>query len=151
MPSYPLSVATFSYKPTIADRRGGFVCFDAAYSGDSKYRPVSGLGTLSCAQVTGAPTVLQAVTPSLTYALGSPGALNARPAWPDSLGIVNRNVSVLADGRAVGTVLLTPDPTGLGVAQGTANILLPFNTRSVTFSYAQSGDLLASQTPFRSR
>src|SRR5262249_30212450 len=42
-PSYPLSIATFSYTPTIADRRTGFVCFDASYSGDSRYRPVTGL------------------------------------------------------------------------------------------------------------
>jgi hypothetical protein len=145
-PSYPLSIATFSYTPTIADRRSGFVCFDAAYSGDSRYRVVTGLGTLPCAQVSGAPTVLQAVSPPSTFVLGTPGALTARLTWPNSVGIVNRNVNVLADGRAAGTILLTPDPTGLGVAQGTATILLPFNTRDVTFSYAQSGDLLASQT-----
>jgi len=71
--------------------------------------------------------------------------LTARLTWPNSVGIVNRNVSVLADGRAAGTIVLTPDSTGLGIAQGTANILLPFNTRNVAFSYDQSGDLLASQ------
>ncbi len=147
-PSYPLSLATFSYTPTIADRRMGFVCFDAAYSGDSRYQTVAGLGTLPCGQVTGAPTVLQAVSPPQTYVLGSPSALTARLTWPNSVGIVNRNVSVLADGRAAGTILLTPDPTGLGVAQGIANILLPFNTRNVKFSYDLSGDLLASQTSF---
>lgn len=147
-PSYPLSLATFSYTPTIADRRMGFVCFDAAYSGDSRYQTVAGLGTLPCAQVIGAPSVLQAVSPPQTYILGSPSALTARLTWPNSVGIVNRNVSVLADGRAAGTILLSPDPTGLGVAQGTANILLPFNARNVTFSYDQSGDLLASQTSF---
>jgi hypothetical protein len=147
-PSYPLSIATFSYTPTIADRRNGSVCFDAAYSGDSRYRTVTALGTLACAQVAGAPTALQAVSPPLTFVLGSPSALTARLTWPNSVGIVNRNVNVAADGRAVGTILLTPDPTGLGVADGTANILLPFNTRTVTFSYDQSGDLLASQTSF---
>ena len=61
---------------------------------------------------------------------------------------MNRNVSVLADGRAVGTIALTPDPTGLGNAQGTASILLPFNARNVTLTYDQSGDLLASTTAF---
>jgi len=147
-PSYPLSLATFSYTPTIADRRSGFVCFDGAYSGDSRYRVVTGLGTLPCAQVTGAPTALQAISPPATFVLGTPSALTARLTWPNSVGIVNRNVNVLADGRAAGTILLTPDPTGLGVAQGTANILLPFNTRNVTFSYDQSGDLLSSQASF---
>jgi hypothetical protein len=144
-PSYPLSVAAFSYTPTIADRRSGSVCFDASYSGDSRYRSIANLATLSCAQVTGAPTALQSVAPPATYTLGSPSALTARLTWPNSVGIVNRNVAVLADGRAAGTIVLTPDPTGLGAAQGTANILLPFNTRNVTFSYDQSGDLLASQ------
>ena len=147
-PSYPLSIATFSYTPTIADRRSGFVCFDAAYAGDSRYRSVAGLSTLPCAQVTGAPTALQPVSPPSTFVLGSPTALTARLTWPNSVGIVNRNLNVLADGRAAGTILLIPDATGLGIAQGTANILLPFNTRNVTFSYDQSGDLLASQTSF---
>jgi hypothetical protein len=147
-PSYPLSIATFSYTPTIADRRSGSICFDGGYSGDSRYRSVAGLTTLACAQVTGAPTVLQAVSAPSTFVLGTPTALTARLTWPNSVGIVSRNVTVLADGRAVGTITLTPDPTGLGVAQGTANILLPFNTRNVTFSYDQSGDLLASQTSF---
>jgi hypothetical protein len=147
-PSYPLSLATFSYTPTIADRRSGSVCFDAAYSGDSRYRTVAGLATLACTQVIGAPTVLQAVSPPQTFVLGSPSALTARLTWPNSVGIVNRNVNVLADGRAAGTILLTPDPTGLGAAQGVANILLPFNTRNVTFAYDQSGDLLSSQTSF---
>jgi hypothetical protein len=145
-PSYPLSLAAFSYTPTIADRRSGFVCFDAAYSGDSRSRGVNGLGTLPCAQVSGAPTALQAVSPPPTFVLGSPSALTARLTWPNSVGIVNRNVTILADGRAAGTILLTPDPTGLGVAQGTANILLPFNTRNIALFYDQSGDLLASQT-----
>jgi hypothetical protein len=147
-PSYPLSLATFSYTPTIADRRNGFVCFDAAYSGDARYRALTGLATLPCAQVGGAPTVLQAVSPPINFVLGSPSAFTAKLTWPNSVGIVNRNVTVLADGRTAGTILLTPDPTGLGVAQGTANILLPFNTRNVTFSYDQSGDLLASQASF---
>jgi hypothetical protein len=146
--SYPLSIAQFSYTPSIADRRSGFVCFDAAYSGDSRYQAVTGLGTLPCAQVTGAPTVLQAVSPPPTFVLGSRSGLTARLTWPNPVGIVNRNVNVVAGGRAAGTILLTPDPTGLGVAQGTANILLPFNTRNVTFSYDLSGDLLASQASF---
>jgi len=147
-PSYPLSVATFSYTPTLADRRSGAVCFDAAYSGDSRYRSITGLATLRCAQVIGASTALQSVSPPPFFALGTPTPLTARLTWPNSVGIVNRNVNVQADGRAAGTILLTPDPTGLGLAQGTANILLPFNTRTVTFSYDQSGDLLASQASF---
>jgi hypothetical protein len=145
VPSYPLSVATFSYTPTIADRRSGHVCFDASYSGDSRYRSIPGLGTLPCAQVTGAPTALQPVSPPATFTLGTPTPLTVRLTWPNSVGIVNRNVNIAADGRAAGTILLTPDPTGLGVAQGTANVLLPFNARNLTFSYDQSGDLLASQ------
>ena len=147
-PIYPLSVATFSYTPTLADRRSGSVCFDAGYSGDSRYQSVSSLGIQRCAQVNGAPTALQAVSPPSTFVLGTPSALTARLTWPNSVGIVNRNVNVLADGKSAGTILLTPDPTGLGVAQGAANILLPFNTRNVTFSYDQSGDLLASQVSF---
>jgi hypothetical protein len=145
-PTYPQSSATFSYTPTIADRRRGFVCFDAAYSGDSRYRIVTGLATLVCPQVSGAPTTLQVLSPPSSFALGTPSTLNARLTWPNSVGIVSRNVNVLADGRPAGTIPLTPDPTGLGVAQGTANLLLPFNTRNMTFTYDQSGDLLASQT-----
>ncbi|MGJ5816547.1 kelch repeat-containing protein [Paludibaculum fermentans] len=145
VPLYPLSVAAFSYTPTIADRRSGFVCFDAAYSGDARYRRVAGLAVLPCAQVSGAPTGLQAVSPPGTFVVGTPSALTVRLTWPNSVGIVNRNVNVLADGRAAGTILLTPDPTGLGVAQGTANVLLPFNTRNLAFTYDQSGDLLSSQ------
>lgn len=146
VPSYPLSIAAFSYTPTLADRRNGFVCFDAAYSGDSRYRAVTGLPTLPCAQVSGAPTSLQTVFPPSSFVLGTPSSLTARLTWPNSVGIVNRNVNVLAEGRAAGTILLTPDPTGLGVALGTASILLPFNTRNLTFTYDQSGDLLTSQT-----
>ncbi|MGC4049431.1 MAG: WD40 repeat domain-containing protein [Paludibaculum sp.] len=145
VPTYPLSMATFSYTPTIADRRSGFVCFDAAYSGDSRYRAITGLANLPCAQVAGAPTSLQTVFPPSSFVLGLPSSLTARLTWPNSVGIVNRNLTVLADGRAAGTILLTPDPTGLGVALGTASILLPFNTRNLTFTYDQSGDLLSSQ------
>ena len=148
-PSYPLSTATFSYTPTIADRRNGSICFDASYSGDSRYRALSALAALACAQVSGAPTALQALSPPPNFVLGTPSALSARLTWPNSVGIVNRNVNAAADGKAVGTIQLTPDPTGLGIAQGTANILLPFNTRAVTLSYDQSGDLLASQTSFK--
>ena len=148
-PAYPASQAAFSYTPTLADRRAGSVCFDAAYSGDARYAGLSGLGTtLPCAPVTGAPTVLQAVTPPSTYVLGTPSALTARLTWPNSVGIVNRNVNVLADAKSTGSVGLTPDPTGLGLAQGSANILLPFNARNVVFTYDQSGDLLGSQTSF---
>src|SRR5262249_39707934 len=132
----------------IADRRRGFVCFDAAYSGDARYRAVPNLATRPCAQVSGAPATLQAVSAPATFVLGTPTSLTARLTWPNSVGIVNRNVTVLADGRAAGSIALTPDPTGLGIAQGTANILLPFNTRAVTFTYDQSGDLLASQVSF---
>ncbi len=149
VPAYPSSQAGFNYTPTIADRRAGSVCFDAAYSGDARYAGVAGLGTtLPCAPVTGAPTVLQSITPPLTYVLGTPSALTARLTWPNSVGIVNRNVSVLADGKSAGSLTLTPDPTGLGLAQGGANILLPFNARNVALTYDQSGDLLASQTSF---
>ena len=147
-PTYPSSVVTFNYTPTLADRRAGSACFDAAYSGDSRYRIVTALPALACAPVTGAPTTLQAVSPPAAFVLGTATALAARLTWPNSVGIVNRNVNLIADGRAVGTIVLTPDPTGLGVAQGTANILLPFNARNLTFSYDQSGDLLASQTAF---
>lgn len=148
-PSYPFSQAGFNYSPTIAERRAGSVCFDASYSGDARYAGVAGLGaTLSCAPVTGAPTVLQAITPPATYVLGTPSALTARLTWPSSVGIVNRNVNLLVDSKSAGAFALTPDPTGLGLAQGSANILMPFNARNVTFIYDQSGDLLASQTSF---
>lgn len=147
-PTYPLATATVSYTPTIADRRSGAICFDASYSGDSRYRAVPALGALSCAPVGGAPTTLQAVSPPTTFALGTPTLITARLTWPNSVGIVNRTVTVLADGRSAGSIQLTPDPTGLGVAQGAANLLLPFNTRSVGLTYNQSGDLLASQTSF---
>jgi hypothetical protein len=147
VPVYPFSVATFSYTPTIADRRSGAVCFDAAYSGDSRYHGLT-VAALRCAQVLGAPTTLQSVLQPLSFTLGTPTPLTVRLTWPNSVGIVNRNVNVQADGRTAGTILLTPDPTGLGLAQGTASILIPFNTRNVTFSYDQSGDLLASQASF---
>lgn len=147
VPSYPLSQAAFNYTPTIADRRAGSVCFDAAYSGDTRYTNVASIGSiLPCAAVTGAPTVLQAITPPATYVLGTPSALSARLTWPNSVGIVNRNINLLADGKATGSMTLTPDPTGLGLAQGSANVLLPFNARNLTFTYDQSGDLLSSQT-----
>ncbi|MFN7937347.1 MAG: kelch repeat-containing protein [Bryobacteraceae bacterium] len=147
-PTYPLAAATVNYTPTISDRRSGTICFDAAYSGDTRYRAITALANLFCAPVSGAPTTMQSVTPPATFALGIPTPITARLTWPNSVGIVGRTVNVLADTRSAGSIQLTPDPTGLGNAQGTANLLLPFNTRSVALTYNQSGDLLASQTSF---
>ncbi|MBS1830432.1 MAG: hypothetical protein JST93_34335, partial [Acidobacteria bacterium] len=147
-PSYSLSTATVNYTPTIADRRSGAICFDAAYSGDTRYRPIAGLANLFCAPVSGAPSTMQAVAPPATFTLGTPTPITARLTWPNSVGIVNRIANVLAELRVAGSIPLTPDSTGLGIAQGTANLLLPFNTRNVALTYSQSGDLLSSQTSF---
>lgn len=161
VPIYPSAQATLSYTPTIVDRRAGSVCAGVNYSGDSRYIALpltpntAGSGstigdgsvrTVGCSAVGPAPSVLQVLTPPANYALGAATPFSVRLTWPNSVGIVGRNVTMLADGRPAGTIPLTPDRTGLGVATGTSSIVLPFNTRNLTFAYDASGDLAASQT-----
>jgi hypothetical protein len=51
----------------------------------------------------------------------------------------------MSNGFARGTITLTPNPNGLGIAEGTGDVTLPFDTKSLTFVYAASGDLDTAQ------
>ncbi len=160
VPTYPSSQGTLTYTPTVVDRRAGSACVEVTYSGDSRYlslpqapttsgiTPTLGDGSvrsIGCSTVGPAPSVLQVVTPPSSYALGVATPLSVRLTWPNSVGIVSRNVNVLADGRPAGIITLVPDRTGLGIADGTSNIVLPFNAKTLSFAYDASGDLAASQ------
>ena len=138
----PVAVAQFAYTPTVVDRRSRGACFGAAYSGDSRYLPADtapppGSGIILSGSCSAAPA---------TYSLGARTNVSVRLTWPDSVGILSRLVEVTADGRPVGQITLIRDPNGCGIADGTADITLPFDAKIITFAYAASGDLNGSQT-----
>lgn len=150
----PGAQAQIVFTPGITDRRARQVCFETAYSGDARYASV-GFGTPTSGPlltVSGSCAAIGAATPRLTllagpatYVLGTPSRFSVRLTWPDSVGIVSRTVNVMSNGFARGTITLTPNPNGLGIAEGTGDVTLPFDTKSLTFVYAASGDLDTAQ------
>jgi hypothetical protein len=139
--------AIFSFTPTLIDRRKP-PCFTAHYEGDTRYNPAQSPST--CIAVGPAPTGLQiSMGASTTYTLGDLATLSATLTWPDSVGIVGRTLNVTAGTTPVGSITLTPDPTGKGIATGTASVTLPFQTTSLTFTYPASGDLSLASNALR--
>jgi len=146
LPGYPFAQATLSYAPTVLDFHAGQFCVTAEYSGDGRYgSSASRFEQSACRTVKAARSVLQNLTPASSYVFGSSTPLSVRLTWPDSVGIVSRTVTVLADGRSAGTITLVPNAQGLGIADGTSNFSLPFNAKNLTFVYDRSGDLDSSQ------
>ncbi len=150
----PFAVAQFAYTPTVLDRRSRTgLCFEAAYSGDTRYLPTdtappptSGIFvSRPCFPVAAAVSRLAVVAAPTTYTLGTRTNVSVRLTWPDSVGLLSRLVEVAADGRPVGQITLSPDLNGRGIADGTADLTLPFDAKIITFSYAASGDLANSQ------
>lgn len=150
----PGAQAQIVFTPSITDRRARQVCFDTAYSGDARYAAVGfstpTSGTLltvsgSCAAIGAATPRLTLLASPATYVLGTPSRFSVRLTWPDSVGIVSRTVNVLSNGFARGTITLTPNSNGLGIAEGTGDVTLPFDTKTLTFVYAASGDLDTAQ------
>ncbi|HUQ90145.1 MAG TPA: hypothetical protein VM120_00610, partial [Bryobacteraceae bacterium] len=137
--------ALFPFTPSAADRRTT-PCFMVEYAGDSRYTAIR--SPITCLSVGPAATGLQvSIGTSTVYTLGENRTVTARLTWPDSVGIVGRTVNVTAGGQSVAAITLTPDPTGRGIATGSASVKLPFQTGAVVFTYPQSGDLsLASNT-----
>jgi hypothetical protein len=137
-------VALFPFTPAAVDRRKG-ACLSARYEGDPRY--VATTSPVTCITIGPAITALDvSVGPSTTYTLGAFQTLTATLTWPDSVGIVGRTVNVSAEnGAAIATITLTPDPTGKGIATGSAQIKLPFQAGILTFTYPQSGDLALAQ------
>lgn len=138
--AHPSVLASVSDTPTILGRRAG----SDRHLNRYVWRRI---GTDSHALTPGTPpSSLQVLAPPANYASGAATPFSVCLTWQNSVGIVGRSVNVLADGHPAGTIPLVPDRAGLGIADGTSNIVLPFNTRSLSFAYDASGDLAASQT-----
>ncbi len=137
--------ALFNYTPTLFDCRNN-VCFTARYEGDSRYPAVT--SSPACLAVGPAiPLLTFDVRP--TYTLGETQTLSVRLVWPNNVGIVGRTVNVTSGTRAIATITLQPDPTGLGLASGQAAVRLPFQVGSLDFVYPASGDLASATTGLR--
>ncbi len=149
--SLPLAQAQITYTPGIPELRARSACFATSYSGDSRYsavpatRPFIGSAGPGCVAVAAAVSKLEVVASPASYTLGTLTRFSVKLTWPDAVGILSRTVNVLGGGRVFGQLTLVPNPNGLGIAEGSVELKLPFDAKNVSFSYDASGDLQGSQ------
>jgi hypothetical protein len=157
------SSASFRFRATLASRPSA--CFSGQYSGDTRY-PAQAVST--CIPVGPGRTALQVSSTSGEYTFGQLLPLSVRLTFPAEIGIVTRQVNVLAapatansqpvDGTS-NTVLFGEGNfvpllnIGTGQASVDLTTAMPFNRSAVTVSYPGGGDLQSAsvQIPIRMR
>jgi len=129
------STGQLTFTPLTASSLG----LTVAYSGDSNYRSVPAGGSVTVF-VQPAPSTLTVSAPG-SFSCGSPATINVTLAFPATLGLLNRTVSLFASSGGafsvtsnLGTATLTPSATG-GSATASFSAPLTLDTTSVSAQF----------------